>query len=100
MTVNEVIDRISMLRTRADLSARALSLTINKNPAYISQLESKNGFEPSLSAILDICEVCGVTPEEFFYHDMKSYKLDMQVLEFLKTLSETQKKAIMNLYVK
>ncbi len=98
MTVNEVIDRISIIRTRADLSARALSLTINKNPAYIAQLESKKGFEPSLSAVLDICEVCGVTPEEFFYHDMQAYKTDMQVIEFLKTLSETQKKAIMNLY--
>lgn len=98
MTVNEIIDRISIIRTRADLSARALSLTINKNPAYIAQLESKKGFEPSLSAILDICEVCGVTPEEFFYHDMQAYKTDMQVIEFLKTLSETQKKAIMNLY--
>lgn len=100
MTINEIIDRISVIRTKADLSARALSMTINKNPAYISQLESKNGFEPSLSAILDICEVCGVTPEEFFYHDMNAYKLDMEFIDFLKTLSETQKKAIMNLYTK
>lgn len=100
MTVDEVIDRISALRTRAELSARALSLTINKNPAYIAQLESKKGFEPSLSVILDICEVCGVTPEEFFYHDVEAYKVDKQVIEFLKTLSEKQKKAIMNLYEK
>lgn len=100
MTVEEVIDRIGEVRTRADLSARALSLTIGKNPAYITQLESKKGFEPSLSVLLDICEVCGVTPEEFFYHDMRAYKTDMQVIEFLKTLSDTQKKAIMNLYVK
>lgn len=71
---------------------------INKNPAYITQLESKKGFEPSLSAILDICEVCGVSLEEFFYHDMQTYKTDKQVIEFLKTLSEKQKNAILNLY--
>lgn len=100
MTIDEVIDRISVIRTQAKLSARALSLTINKNPAYITQLESKRGFEPSLSAVLDICDVCGVTPEEFFYHDMRAYGTDKQVIEFLKTLSETQKKAIMNLYGK
>ncbi len=100
MTVEEIIDRISIIRTRADLSARALSLTINKNPAYIAQLESKKGFEPSLSVILDICDVCGVSPEEFFYHDFEAYRTDKQVIEFLKTLSEKQKKAILNLYEK
>ena len=100
MTVNEIIDRISEIRTRADLSARTLSLMINKNPAYITQLESKKGFEPSLSVILDICEVCGVSLEEFFYHDMQAYNTDKQVIEFLKMLSEKQKKAIMNLYEK
>lgn len=100
MTVEEIIDRISAIRTRADLSARTLSLMINKNPAYITQLESKKGFEPSLSVILDICEVCNVSLEEFFYHDMQAYKADQQVIEFLKTLSEKQKNAIMNLYEK
>lgn len=98
MTVDQIIDRISVIRLRADLSARTLSLMINKNPAYITQLESKKGFEPSLSAILDICEVCNVSLEEFFYHDLEAYKTDKSVIEFLKTLSDKQKNAIMNLY--
>lgn len=98
MTVEDIIERISIIRTRADMSARELSLTINKNPAYITQLESKNGFEPSLSTLLDICSVCEVSLEEFFYHDLRSYSIDKQFIEFLKTLSDTQKRAIMNLY--
>jgi len=56
-------------------------------------LESeKSTFEPSLSVLLDIIEVCGSTPEEFFYHDINAYKQDKQALEFFKTLSSNQKK--------
>lgn len=98
MDLNEIINRIGYLRTRAGLSARALSLAIGKNASYIHLLENKRNFEPSLSTVLDIIAVCGSTPEEFFYDDIDSYKIDMQTLEFLKTLSNTQKQAIMNLY--
>jgi transcriptional regulator with XRE-family HTH domain len=100
MTINEIINRIGILRTRANLSARALSLEIGKNASYIHLLESKRNFEPSLSTLLDIIQVCGSTPEEFFYSDMMQFKHDKQTLEFLKTLSPYQKDAIMNLYRK
>jgi len=101
MTTKEVIERISRIRTRANLSARALSLDIDKNASYIHLLESQGkGFEPSLSVLFEIIRVCGSTPEEFFYKDMESYKLDMEVLAFLKTLSPYQKEAILNLYKK
>lgn len=101
MDIKEIVARIGIIRTRANLSARALSLAIGKNASYIHLLESnKTTFEPSLSVLLDIIEVCGSTPEEFFYSDINQYKLDKQALEFLKTLSPNQKQAIMNLYKK
>lgn len=99
MEIKEVIERVSRLRTRAKLSARALSNAINKAPGYINLLEKK-GFELSLSALFDIIEACNSTPEEFFYSDIESYKQDKQTLEFIKTLSPHQKDAIMNLYKK
>lgn len=71
---DEIITRIGIIRTRAKISARALSLAINKNPAYINQMESTRSFESSLSTLLEILEVCGVSPEEFFYYDMDAYK--------------------------
>lgn len=99
MELKEIVERIGILRTRANLSARALSLTIGKNASYIHLLESeKTTFEPSLSVLLDIIEVCGSTPEEFFYHDLNAYKQDKEAIDFFKTLSSTQKNAIMNLY--
>lgn len=98
MELNTIIDRIGFLRTRAHLSARALSLAINKNASYIHLLENKRNFEPSLSTLMDIIEACGSSTEEFFYSDIHQYDIDKKALEFFKTLSYNQKNAIMNLY--
>ncbi len=98
MEIGEIIDRISYIRVRAHLSARKLSLAVGKNPSYIHLLENKRNFEPSLSTLLDILDVCDVTPEEFFSENMAEYAIDRKTLAFLKTLSEGQKQAIMNLY--
>ena len=101
MDLKQIVERIGIIRTRANLSARALSLAIGKNASYIHLLESnKTTFEPSLSVLLDIIEACGSTPAEFFSEDINQYKLDKQTLDFLKTLSPYQKEAIMNLYKK
>lgn len=100
MDTCEIINRIGYIRTRAKLSARALSIAIGKNPSYIHLLENKRNFEPSLSTLLEIIEVCGSTPEEFFYSDINQYSIDIKSLNFFKTLSQNQKDAIMNLYKK
>ena len=98
MELKEIIDRIGIIRIRANLSARALSLAVGKSSGYIHLLESKKNFEPSLTTLLDIISVCGATPEEFFYSDLLQYGVDKDCLRFFKTLSKTQKEAIMNLY--
>mgnify|MGYP000850152017 CR=1 FL=1 len=67
--VKDIIARIGQIRSEAGLSSRELSLRIGKNESYVHSMEGKYGFEPSLSALLDMIEVCGKTPEEFFYHD-------------------------------
>ena len=100
MTVKDVVQRIGIIRSRANLSARALSLNIDKGESYIHLLESKKGFEPSLSALLEIIDACGSTPVEFFYPDIQQYESDKQVLDFIKTLSSYQKEAVLNLYKK
>ena len=98
MDLDEIILRINILRNRAKLSARALSVAIGKNPGYINRLETQKDFVPTITAILDIIRECDSTPEEFFYYDIFEYKTDMQTLNFIKTLSQKQKNAIMNLY--
>ena len=100
MDLDTIIERIGYLRNRAGLTQRALSVKIGKNPGYINRLEVMKDFTPTVTTLLDIIDVCGSTPEEFFYENFYQYKTDKQAFEFLKTLSETQKKAVMNLYAK
>jgi len=100
MDLNEIIGRISQLRTKAGLSARELSLRIGKNEAYINRLEYKKNFEPSISVINDIVEACASSLEEFFYYDMNQYKTDKQVIDLLKTVPESKKKAFIEILSK
>lgn len=97
MTLFEIIERISQLRTRNGLSARELSLRIGKNEAYINRLEYRKNFEPSISVIKDIVEACNSTLEEFFYYDMAAYKTDIEIIKALKKVSPEKKKAILEL---
>jgi transcriptional regulator with XRE-family HTH domain len=101
MELKELIRRIGILRNRANLSARALSLKINMNECYINRLENgKTKFAPSLGTFFEIIEACDSTPEEFFYHDINEFKIDRQTFDFLKTLSAEQKEALMILLKK
>lgn len=97
MTVNEIVQRISILRTRAGLSARELSLMIGKNEAYISRLESKDSFEPSVSTLIEIIEACNSNIIEFFYYDISQYDKDIEIISLLKTTTAKKKQAIIDL---
>ena len=100
MELNEIIGRISQLRTKAGLSARELSLRIGKNEAYINRLEYRKNFEPSVTVISEIAEACGSSLEEFFYYDMNQYKIDKQVIDLLKNIPESKKKAFIEILSK
>ena len=95
MEISELIERISMIRTSAGLSARELSLRIGKNENYISRLEYKKDFNPSVKTIKEILEICGVTEEEFYYHSILDYKKDKELIDLLhKTTSEKKDLAL------
>lgn len=98
MDKNDIIAKISQLRTKAGLSARDLSLRIGKNSAYISRLESKNdSFEPSVSALLEIIEACGSTPLEFFYYNTYTYEKDKQIINLLEKAKPEVKDAVIKI---
>ena len=98
MDKNDIIAKISQLRTKAGLSARDLSLRIGKNSAYISRLESKNdSFEPSVSALLEIIEACGSTPLEFFYYNSYTYEKERQIINLLEKAKPEVKDAVIKI---
>lgn len=97
MELLEIIERISTVRTKANLSARELSLRIGKNESYINRLEYRKNFEPSISVISDIAEACGSSLEEMFYYDISQYSKDREIISSLKKCNEKKKQAIIDL---
>lgn len=97
MELNDIIDRISQLRTRAGLSARELSLRIGKNEAYINRLEYRKNFEPSVSVINDIAEACNSSLEEFFYYDITQFEKDKHIILLLKKAKPEIKDSIIKI---
>lgn len=67
-----LIDRLSFMRNRANLSARELSQRLGKSIAYIAKFENGN-FNIPAEVLFEAIEICGSTPEEFFYNDMAIY---------------------------
>ena len=104
MELKELIDRISHIRNRANLSARKLSLRIGKGESYIRNLENsfgtENQFAPTFETLMEILEACNTTPEEFFYYSIPKYKDEKHLIDLLRNLDETQIKGLINLLKK
>ncbi len=60
-----ICERISELRTKRNISARDMSLSIGQNPGYINSIENKKSL-PSMQTFLYICDFLEITPQEFF----------------------------------
>lgn len=97
MDSNEIINRISFLRTRAHLSARSLSLLIGKNGGYINRLEAKKDFLPTMETLLEIISACNSSVEEFFYYDISAYKKDAEIIDLLRRVKPEKKGAILTI---
>ena len=96
MEQSTLIDKISYIRTRAGLSARALSLSIGKTASYIAVLEQQKKFAPSFETLCDILDACNTTLEEFFYYDITAYKTDKEIINLLKNTSDDKKTAALS----
>lgn len=94
MDIIEIINRLSFIRTRANLSARELSLRIGKNESYINRLEYRKNFEPSITVINDIVEVCGSSLAELFHYNIEQFDADMEIISLLKSVNNEKKQAL------
>ena len=81
--------RLAQLRTKKDVSAREMSLSIGQNEGYINHIETGRG-TPSLSGIFYICEYLGITPSEFFDTDNKNPAKLKKINQYLKKLDDNQ----------
>ena len=78
------------------MSARALSLQIDKHSGYIGKLECQD-FNLSAEALLEIIDTLGIEVDEFFADNYATYKQDKELNDIFKGLSPDSKKTILDL---
>ena len=93
MDEKDIALRIAVLRTKKNVSAREMSLSIGQNANYVNNIENGNAI-PSLMGLFYICEYLGVTPSEFFDIDSKNPAKLNKIIEHLKKLDDEQLDAI------
>ena len=91
-----LINRLGYLRNKANLSARELSLEIDKSFAYIAKFDNGD-FSIPAEVLLDTISACNSTPEEFFWSDITKYKEQKELLLSFEQLSPESKETILNL---
>lgn len=96
MDVKEIINRIGYFRNKLNLSARELSLRIDKNEVYINHLES-NKFNLKVSVLLDVIEALEISCDEFFSENYTNYRQDKEISDLLKKLPTERKDAFLDL---
>lgn len=89
MYENEFPIRLAQLRTKKDVSAREMSLSIGQNSGYISNIESGKAL-PSMSAFFFICEYLDITPSDFFDREAQNPEKLNDLIDMLKKLSDSQ----------
>ena len=93
MNYKQIVERLSLIRTRKNLSSRELGLMLGNSDTYFYKVEDGSIVlnVPKLCEILDALEV---DTEEFFYDDFDNYKKDKELLGITKSLSKEELEAL------
>ena len=93
--MNSIVARINELRVKSGLSKAALAESIGVTPTTIGNW-SKMDSMPTLAVIERICEVTGVTIEQFFsgMKDESEVTPEDKFLDEWRVLTKTEKSAI------
>lgn len=88
-------DRISVLRTKKNVSEYRMSTDLGHSKSYMQSISSGRAM-PSLGEFLYICEYLGVTPREFFDEDMEEPQLVQKLYELTRNMSEADLNVLIN----
>jgi transcriptional regulator with XRE-family HTH domain len=89
-------ERISILRTKKNISEYRMSTDLGHSKSYIQSISSGRAL-PSMSEFLYICEYLGVTPKEFFDDGIEYPRLVRELYELSRNLSEDNLKILIDL---
>ena len=87
MNLQYIRDRISVLRTKKNVSEYRMSTDLGHSKSYMQSISSGRAM-PSLGEFLYICEYLGVTPKEFFDEDLEEPQLVQRLCELVRNMSE------------
>ncbi|MBQ7936791.1 MAG: helix-turn-helix transcriptional regulator [Clostridia bacterium] len=96
MEEKDIALRLAQLRTKRNVSARDMSLSIGQNEGYINGIESGRAL-PSLPVLFYICDYLGITPCEFFDIDSAHPAKLHDLIQDLKRLNDQQLETISKL---
>lgn len=86
---NFISDRIAILRTAKNISARDMSLSLGQSQSYINNIENKKSL-PSMQMFLYICEFLNVSPKDFFDEQLNEPSTFTDVINSFKSLKKEQ----------
>ena len=87
MDLQFIRDRISVLRTKKNISEYRMSTDLGHSKSYMQSISSGRSM-PSLGEFLYICEYLGVTPREFFDEEIKEPQLVQKLYELTRNMSQ------------
>ena len=96
MDMKEILLRIGYVRSKANLSARELSLRMGMSEQYISKLE-RCEFTLTMPKLLDILEICNFPIERFFAKNIDSFEVDNTLYNLISSLSDDKKKSFIDI---
>ena len=91
-----ISDRISVLRTKKNVSEYRMSTDLGHSKSYIQSISSGKSM-PSMGEFLYICEYLGVTPREFFDDSINDPQLVQELYELTRNMSEANLKILVDL---
>ena len=85
--------RLALLRTKMNVSARDMSLSLGQNPGYINSIECGKAL-PSMAMFFYICDYLHISPAEFFETQNGSPTRIKNIIENLSRLEDETLDAI------
>ncbi len=93
MDYKQIVERLSLIRTRKNLSSREFGRMLGNSDTYFYKVED-GSIILNMPKFCEILEALEIETEEFFYEDFDNYKRDKEILEITKSLSKEELEAL------
>ena len=93
MDYKQIVERLSLIRTRKNLSSREFGMMLGNSETYFYKIED-NSIILNVPKLLEVLEALNISTEEFFYDDLDNYKRDKEILQITKSLTKEELEAL------